>query len=284
MALITSRSNPKIKLIRSLHDRRSRHRTRLFLVEGPQLLEAALAAGAGITLLAVAPELLGAGGKAMVRRAQKHGDPALIEVTPQVLESISPRHWRPGVVAVVRQRFRTLDELDARSDDCFVAAKEIGEPWSIGTILRSGDAVGGRGVILIGDSVDPYHPTAVRASLGAAFSQLVVRASFSDLRKWKSGTGCLIVGTSPDAATDYRDARYPMPVVLLMGSERVGLSPEEQGICDQVVRIPMLGRCESHHVVVAAAIVLYEIARQREPQASYGTTAKGMARLAGSGC
>jgi TrmH family RNA methyltransferase len=282
MALITSRANPKIKLIRSLHDRRRRDRTRLFLVEGLQLLEAALDAGAEVVLLAVVPQVLSADGEAAVDRAREQTGADVLEVAPDLLASISPRHCHQGVVAVARQRFSALDYLSAPPDDCFVAVKEITEPWSVGNILRTSDAVGGRGLILIGDSTDPYHPTAVRSSLGALFSQALVRASFADLAAWKRHRGWLAVGTSPGAATDYREAVYRGPVVLLMGSERVGLSAEEQAICDTMVAIPMNGRCESHHVVVATALVLYEIARQRQSQAACGTTAKGVAEVAGT--
>jgi len=125
------------------------------------------------------------------------------------------------------------------------------------------DAVGASGVILIGDSTDPYDPTAVRASLGAIFSQRVVKASFAQFAAWKRRHGCFVVGTSPAASADYRQIPYPTRVVLFMGSERVGLSPEQEAVCDAMVRIPMVGRCPSHHVAVATGIVLYEIFSQR---------------------
>jgi len=144
-----------------------------------------------------------------------------------------------------------------------VAVDQIRHPGSLGTILRIGDAVGGAGVVLIGDSSDPYDPTAVRASLGAIFSQRLVKASFEEFAAWTKRQGCFVVGTSPAAPVDYQAISYRPPTVLFLGSDRLGLSPEQQAICDVMVSIPMIGRCDSHHVAVATAVVLYELFNQR---------------------
>ena len=243
--------------------RKHRDRTRLFVVEGWRLVGQAVEEGVEIVHLVVAPELL-TGDLAMVaqRLIGRSGAPVL-EVAPEVLLSISPQHGRQGVVAVVRQRWRRLEDIAPGAEDCYVAVKEIRGPWSIGTILRTCEAVGGRGVILVGESTDPYHPVAVRASLGAVFSQCVVKASLGELGVWARRHGVCVVGTSPAGEADYREGAYPRPLVLFMGSERVGLSAEEVAVCDAMVRIPMVGRCESHHVAVATGVVLYGIFNER---------------------
>ena len=255
MSLITSRANPKVKEIRSLLQRKHRDRARLFLVEGWKLMGQAVEAGVEIVRLAVAPELLTGETARLIARSGAE----VVEVTPDVLLSISPQHGRQGVVAVAKQRWERLAAIAPAAGDCCVAVKEIREPWSIGTILRTCEAAGGRGVILVGESTDPYHPVAVRASLGAVFSQRVVKASVGELAVWARRHGVCVVGTSPAGAVDYRESVYPRPLVLFMGSERVGLSPEDAAVCDAVVRIPMAGRCESHHVAVATGVVLYEM-------------------------
>ena len=262
MPLISSRANPKIKHIRSLHDRKHRDRTRLFLVEGLRLVREAAMVGGWLEQLVVAPELLGGAEREILAGM---GMP-LYEVTPAVLASISPQHASDGVVAVARQRFAALDDLRPGGGECFVAMNRITQPWSIGNIVRTSDAVGAQGIILLGDSTDPYHPTAVRASLGAVFYQRIARANFRELAAWKEQRDCLLVGTSPAGDIDHREAEYRSPLVLLTGSERVGLTQDEKAACDLVVRIPMAGRCESHHVVVATALVLYE-ARVGQPKA-----------------
>jgi len=270
MSLITSRSNPKVKLIRGLQARRRRDRTRLFLIEGLRLVEEARSVGVPIEQLVVAPQVIGGAVWSRLQRVQA----PFLEVTPEVLASISPRHAQDGVVAVARQRFARLDDVRLRGDECFVAMNRVTEPWSIGNIMRTCDAVGAQGIILLGDATDPYYPAAVRASLGAVFSQLVVKANFEELAHWKRQQGCLLVGTSPGGLVDYREADYRGPLVVMTGGERVGLTLEEQALCDLMVRIPMVGRCESHHVAVATGLVLYEMLRQRTAPMARGSVCR----------
>jgi len=260
--LITSRTNPRIKDIKRLLRRRERDATGLFLAEGLQLVSEALRTRADITLLLLAPDLLN---PADLAEVQGHRDIPTLHVTPEVLHSLSPTDGQHGIAAVVRQRWEPIEDITPAPGSCWVALTQIQHPGSLGTILRVSDSVGGAGVILIGDSTDPYDPTSVRASLGAIFSQRLARTTFPDFAAWKTRTKCPVVGTSPSARIDYRAASYPSPLVILMGGERIGLSPEHEALCDPIVRIPMAGRVESHHVAVAAALVLYEVLNQRSP-------------------
>jgi len=261
--LITSRANANIKGVKRLFRRRERDRTGLFFAEGVQLVTEALEMNADISLLIVSPEMLGEEALASIAPLWESKGLRAMEVTPEVFASISPQDGLQGVGAVIRERWARLEDASPADGTCWVALNRIQHPGSLGTIIRVCDAVGGRGVILIDDSTDPYDPTAVRASLGAIFSQQVVRSSFAEFAAWTERHGCSVVGTSPAADTDYQAVVYEPPIVLLMGSERIGLSPEQQAICDVMVRIPMAGRCESHHVAVATGIVLYEVFNQR---------------------
>jgi len=249
-----------------LLQRKHRDRAQLFLIEGTRLVEQAMDAGLDIVNLLLAPDLLRKESGAPVSRLLACRAPSVVEVAPEVLLSLSPQHGHQGVVAVARQLWRPLAALVPRPDDCFVAAKELREPWTIGTILRIVDAVGGRGLILLGKSADPHHPVAVRASLGAIFRLPLVRTDLTDLHGWTQHHRVHVIGTSPAAPSNYREVPYPRPLLVFLGGERVGLSPQEQAVCDTTVSIPMLGRCESHHVAVAAALVLYE-ALGRSPRA-----------------
>ena len=267
---IASRHNEQIKRLRRLSLRKYRDRARLFLAEGPRLVAEAAAVGPEIVTLIVAPDLLTDEGRRAMRLALTRDSPQVLEVTPEVMETVSPRHGSDGLAAVVRQRWERLADIDPYAASCWVAVKEIGQPWSIGTILRVCSAVGGGGAVLIGDSTDPYDALAVRASLGAVFSQRLAKASFSEFASWKQRHGCLVIGTSPCAPADYREVAYRPPAVVFMGSERIGLTPQEQALCDTMISIPMLGRCESHHVAVATGIVLYEVLNQTRVSGGQG--------------
>jgi len=260
---IASRSNPGIKRMRSLRSRAERERTGLFFVEGIQIVVEAVQQNAPIEEMVIAPELLtSAFAQETVQQQKERGVPCL-EVTAEVFESLSLKERPQGIGAVVRQRWEKLEQVDAAHRLGWVALEGVQSPGNLGTILRTADAVGAAGVILIGPSTDPYDPTAVRASMGAIFSQRLVRARFEAFAAWKRQTGCRLVGTSPAAATDYRAASYQPPLVLFMGSEQKGLSPEQQALCDLVVRIPMVGRSDSLNLAVATALMLYEIFYQQ---------------------
>jgi len=261
--VISSRTNSRVKRIRRLLSRKERDRTGLFLVEGFQLVEEAAETGADFVELILAPELLSAQSSRIIASIQARTNIPSLEVTPEVMKSISPKHGEQGIAAVARQRWERMEDIGLSDGTCWVALDRIELPGSLGTIIRVCDAVGAAGVILLGDSTDPYDPASVRASLGAIFSQRLVKASFEEFAAWKRQQGAFVVGASPGTARDYRAICYPSALVLAMGSERVGLSPEGKTVCDVMVRIPMVGRCESHHVAVATALVLYEIFNQR---------------------
>ena len=261
--IISSRANERVKQVRALRNKGERDRTATFFVEGRQMLQAALDTGAVIEQAVVAPERLDEEDGALVEELRRRGVP-LLEVTGPVFDSLSFREEAQAVGAVVRQRWESLSDVKA-TKRCWVALPEVQHPGNLGTIIRTCDAVGGDGVILVGRTTDPYHPIAVRGTLGAVFSQRIVRATAAELARWLPGSGCTVVGTSLAGEKDYREADYASrPVVLLMGSERVGLSAEQAALCDELVRIPMAGRVESLNLAVAAALVLYEVLRQRE--------------------
>jgi TrmH family RNA methyltransferase len=153
-----------------------------------------------------------------------------------------------------------LSGLTPRSFPWGVALVEPQDPGNVGTILRTIDAVGASGLILLEDSVDPYHATAVRASMGVLFWHPVVTASFVEFVGWARNGGYHVYGTSAHAERDYREVElYRRPLILLMGSEREGLLDEQAAICEQLVRLPMTGRVTSLNLAVATGVMLYEV-------------------------
>jgi TrmH family RNA methyltransferase len=213
-------------------------------------------------MVLVAPSLLSTEMKHIVQRCESYGV-RILEVAEPILQALSGRDKPEGLAAVVRQHWHSLDALQpSRDNSCWIALQSIREPRNIGAILRVSDAVGAAGLILLDDSADPYSPFAVRASTGAVFSQGLVRASFAAFKDWLDLHSVPCIGTSPKAETDYIDLAYPRPMVLLMGSERAGLSAQQESICDALVRIPMAGRVESLNVAVATGVLLYEALNQ----------------------
>lgn len=263
-AVITSRANPRVARVRALRRRSERDRTGLYLAEGVRVVVEAFQQGAGLEELVVAPDLLrSAVGRELVADARRRGIPCL-EVSPEVFESLGSRDGPQGLLAVVRQRWTTLARADPREGLCWVALEAVQAPGNLGCILRSADAVGAAGVILLGNTTDPYDPTSVRASAGAICARQVVRTTLAELSDWTRRHGVSVVGASDAAALDYRAAAYQAPLLLLMGSEQRGLSEQHVALCDRLVSIPMLGRCDSLNLAVATAVLLYEVLDQRQ--------------------
>ncbi len=262
--LISSLGNAQVKQIRLLAQRKERDRTGLFFIEGLRSTAEAVQLGAAITQLVVAPALLtSAFGQALVAEHQSRGG-ATLEVTPEVFASLSAKDGPQGLGAVVRQRWEPLDNVRLGDELGWVVLDAVQDPGNLGTILRTADAVGCAGVVLLGSATDPYDPAAVRASMGALFAQRLVKADWATFIAWQRRHGYSLVGTSDAASLDYRAARYAPPTLLLMGSERQGLSAAQQAECDALVSIPMRGRSDSLNLAVATGVMLYELLAQSE--------------------
>jgi TrmH family RNA methyltransferase len=259
---ITSLGNSAIKEVRALRQRKERDRTGLCLAEGIRAVGEALQVGAGVETIIAAPDLLRSPFARELIAERRH-DVRYLEVSPAVFASLSAKDGPQGLAAVVRQRWESLEHVHLIADLCWVVLDGPQDPGNLGTIARTSDAVGGSGLILLGQTADPYDPAALRASMGAMFSQRLVRAGRSEFASWKRRHAHTVVGTSGAAATEYRSVEYRPPLLLLMGSEREGLSAEQQATCDLVVRIPMVGRSDSLNLAVATGLLLYEVFHQQ---------------------
>jgi RNA methyltransferase, TrmH family len=248
-----------VRQIRQLRSRQERDRTGTYYIEGVRIVGQALQAGVAIERCVIAPQLLTSPyGLGIVDQLRAGGIP-ILELSPTEFSGISFKENLQGIGAVVRPRLETLDDVRLAGVHSWVALDHVGNPGNLGAILRTCDAVGCAGIIMLGDTTDPFHPSALRASMGAIFSQRLVRASFEQFVEWKREHSYPVVGTSGTAEQEYREARYPAPLILLMGSERLGLTAEQQSACDMLVSIPMIGTSDSLNLGVATSIVLYEI-------------------------
>jgi TrmH family RNA methyltransferase len=262
-------SNSQIKQIRKLRERKERRQTNLFYVEGLRIVGEAIQTGARIEFIVTSPELLiSSFGHQLLQSAKAQSIP-ILEVDAVTFASFSQKDGPQGLGAVVYQDWNRLDRVAAvnagipLSKDLWIALDAVQDPGNLGTILRTSDAVGGSGIILLDYSTDPYDPTAVRASMGAIFSQKLIKADLSSFADWKKTSQVPVVGTSGKAELDYHVALYPETCILLMGSERQGLTENHLRLCDMIVKIPMIGRSDSLNLAVATAVILYEIYNQR---------------------
>ncbi len=260
--IITSFSNQHIKYIRKLDQKKYRQQTGEFFVEGLRTVGEAVQTGAPIQSLVIAPDLLVSDfGKSLLSHPALAGV-RRIEVSPAVYRRMAHKDGPQGLGAIVQQRWTALKSLHINPEDVWIALDAVSDPGNLGTILRTADAVGCRGLILLGNSTDPHDPTAVKASMGALFSLELVQSDWPSFARWLPDQGIGLVGTSDSAQTDYQAVRYEPPLILLMGSERHGLEPAMEKVCDHLVAIPMTGRSDSLNLAVATAVMLYEIFNQ----------------------
>ncbi|ACL25650.1 TrmH family RNA methyltransferase [Chloroflexus aggregans] len=258
--LITSLTNPTIKMLRALRQRKARDEQGRYLIEGIRLVGEAIQCGAPLEMIIVAPDLLTSSFAHELVEHYIAGGGRVLTVSAEVLGSLASKEHPQGIIGVGRARYTPLADLVAGVNG-WVALVDVADPGNLGTILRTADGAGFSGVILIGSTVDPFDPAAVRASMGALFSQQIARAGWDELLAWRQARSLPVIGSSDRGTVDYRTATYPRPLILVLGSERQGLSDEQLAACDTVVRIPMRGRSDSLNLAVAAGILMYEITR-----------------------
>ncbi len=181
----------------------------------------------------------------------------MIEVTREILEKISRRDNPQMVIGVFPQVFTPLAQLKPEAAACWVALDRVRDPGNLGAVIRTADAAGCGGVILVGDCCDPYSVEAVRATMGSVFAVKLARAEVDEFLAWRTSWPGSVVGTLLSAATDYRKADYRRPVMVLMGNEQAGLPPDLAAACDVAVKIPMRGRADSLNLSVATGIMIY---------------------------
>ncbi|WP_203932131.1 TrmH family RNA methyltransferase [Virgisporangium ochraceum] len=258
--IITSAANPLVKRVRLLADRRHRRREGAFVVDGVQPVWRAVEAGAAVETLIVAPDLLaGSPAMRMVEEQEALGT-RVARVSGELFLRLSDREGAPGLAAIVRGRVGGLSALPA--DGVLVALHRVANPGNLGTVIRTADAAGAAGVVLVGDTTDPFAPAAVKASMGSLFAVNVAHTPTLDaFFTWAADHAVTVVATSGYASVDHWATRYPRPVAVLLGSEGDGLPDEALARADRRVRIPMTGTAESLNLAVAASLMLYELNR-----------------------
>jgi TrmH family RNA methyltransferase len=256
---ITGFSNPTVKYLRSLRDKKHRRRAGEFLVEGLRLLEDARASGRVPKTLVMAEgrdahdllarleaEVLVAGGE-------------VIATTPDILSKITGKQNAQSVAGVFDEWDTSLAALDRSAAPIWLVAQAVRDPGNLGTMLRTCDAVGAGGLILIDDCADPFSVEAVRASMGAVFTVGLAQARWEEFVPWLRGGAGQLVAASLRGAVPYRGAAYAAPCFILVGNESQGLPEAYEAECDLRVTMPMRGRADSLNAAIAGAVLAYEV-------------------------
>lgn len=249
----------KFKKLQS--DRRYRDRLGLFFAEGVRNFVEAVDHNFSIdTILYSEKLLISAVARKLVRRLKRNGIP-FARASPEQFRTISRTERASGIAIILRQQVLGLAQVKPDSHICWTALNHIRSPGNFGTLIRTSAAVGAGGFILIGDDIDPFDPSVVRATMGALFRQKIVRTDEKKFQAWVKTHKLQVVGASPAGTVDYDKTRFDSPTMLMLGSERSGLTAEQHSLCRQLVRIPMVEGIDSLNVAVAGGLLLYEVFR-----------------------
>ena len=260
---IESLSNPLVKRMRLLREKRHRRAEGLFLAEGLRIATEAREAGMLPRWLFLAEE--GAAhplARTLIDATLASGG-EVIDTTPAILSKLSGKDNPQTIVGIYAEPRTALSELDRDAAPIWLVAERLRDPGNLGTMLRTGDAVGAGGLILLGESTDPYGVEAVRASMGAIFTQRLVQAEWDEFLPWlRSGRGELVATWLGDDTKDYQAVRYAAPTFILIGNESQGLPQAYAEAADVRVKMPMMGKADSLNAAVAAAVMAYEVLNQ----------------------
>jgi TrmH family RNA methyltransferase len=257
---VTAFSNPLVKQARGLREKKNRRREGLFLAEGLRILTEAREAGRlpeTVFFSDSSHKLV----QQLIDATETAGGEA-IETSADILHKISGKENPQSVVGVYRAFDTSLARIDRKAAPLWIVAQALRDPGNLGTILRTGDAVGAGGLILVDDCADPFSVEAVRASMGALFTQRIAAASWPDFVSWLRSAPGQLVGTSLKAVLDYQEPAYSPPTFILVGNEQAGLPEAYESECDLLVKMPMLGKADSLNAAVATAVMAYEVINQ----------------------
>lgn len=259
--LIMSPSNPLIKRVRALRQKKARVESGLFLVEGIHPIGEAISAGWDVDSLLYAPGLLTSG---FAHELLTHLADKPQPVSAQVMESMADKENPQGIIAVVRQRKPELATLQPASIRHAAAVVSPQDPGNVGTILRTLDAVGADALFMLDGGVELYHPTVVRSSMGTIFWKPIYQTSFHEFVEWARRENIQLIGTSARGDVEYQTFVPNLHWVLVLGNEQKGLSPEQIKACDVTVSLPMKGRISSLNLSVAAGVLLYQLTQMAD--------------------
>lgn len=263
MRYINSLTNPVIKSLRALHERKRRRQLGQFLAEGTRIVTEAMELGWAANCLVFKegrdndPMI-----KRLIHQAEDQGA-EIVMVSDAVLAKISRKDNPQMVIASFDERWAPPEQAFSAKDGVWVVLDRVRDPGNLGTILRTADAVSAHGVMLIGDCCDGFSVETVRASMGAVFNVPMAQMTEADFIAHAQSYNGSLIGTALPASVDYREASWQGPMMLMMGNEQAGLTDALMQTATQLIRMPMLGRSDSLNLAVATGVALYEFQRNQ---------------------
>jgi TrmH family RNA methyltransferase len=257
---IESLTNPRVKAARTLREKKHRKAAGLFLAEGLRICTEALEMGR-------LPEQLfmtDVGARHPLALQLAHATTerggAVFLTSEAIVGKLTGKDNPQTVIGVYAEHPTPLSRLDRTSAPIWLVAQAMRDPGNLGTLLRTGDAVGAGGVILIDDCVDPFSVETVRASMGAIFTQAIVQSDWSSFTAWlREDKGTLVATSLAPGTVDFRSGDYCDPTFILVGNEARGLPADYEAAADIRVSIPMRGKADSLNAAVAAAVMAYQV-------------------------
>ncbi len=272
--VITSAANPRLRSLIALRRRRVREAVGSTLVEGYEELSMALDAGVVPSAAYVCPQLFSPAGRAgsqdigvqedLVAELHRLGV-HVIRLSRPAFEKVAYREGPDGLIAVVDNVVRRLDDLTVGAGALIVLCQGVEKPGNLGAMLRTADAAGADAVIAADPVTDWGNPNVVRASKGTVFAVPVASARTRETLTWLRDNHIALVVSTPDTDVVYTDVDYTGPVAIAVGAEKHGADDVLLAAAAERVRIPMAGRANSLNVAASTAILLYEAVRQRQP-------------------
>lgn len=250
--LLSSVSNPTVKFAASLDQRKVRRETNLFLAEGEDYFAVA-------QKRTWYPQTVFYTNISALVQWAKAGKAQCFEANAAVMAKLSAMENPQSVIGVFEQRWATLTNI---LSGLWLVLENVRDPGNLGTIIRTCDAVGVDGIVLVGQCCDPYAREVVRASMGSIFAVPLVKANFDDFSAFIQTRAWPIIGTHLDGNVDFRRLPKIPDAFVIMGSESGGMSEKMSLLCTHLARIPMVGFTESLNVATATALILYELKRE----------------------
>ncbi len=262
--LLTSLANPRVKAATALRDRRERDRTGLTLIDGAREVRRALEAGIEVVEAFVCEPLLAGPDARAALDLLRAGATSVQSTSEAVFAKVAFGERSEGLVAVVRIPSTALADLRLPAAPLIAVVEGVEKPGNLGAILRSADGAGVDAVVAASPRTDLFNPNAIRASAGTMFTVQLGAAPSTNVKAWLLERGIRIVAARVDAPRLYTEIDLTGPLALVVGAEADGLTAAWAGNEVETVRLPMLGAADSLNVSISAAILLYEMRRQRD--------------------
>ncbi len=263
MREIISTNNAKIKYLVQLQKKSSlRKETGEFVIEGIREIKAALENAYQLKNIFFYPELFSE--ERILELLQEYEvDVEPVKISKNVYQKIAYRGSTGGLLALAQSKEHKLDNLSLSANPYMLVAESIEKPGNVGAMLRSVDGAGAEALILVNPQLDIYNPNLIRASLGMVFSIPVAVCNLDELKDFLNNNKINLFAASLQNANVYFKENYTVPVAIAVGSEDKGLSKTIRRMAVKQIYIPMKGQADSLNVSVSAAVLLYEIVRQR---------------------